>query len=86
MYNMDISIFGFKLNVEILILIGVVYLILVGHTLCGCCNYSLMEAFTDASGNMGQEIFLLLLLLKLYNLKKVLLVLILIMVSLHHMI
>ena len=55
MYNMDISIFGFKLNVEILILIGVVYLILVGHTLCGCCNYSLMEAFTDASGNMGQD-------------------------------
>ena len=40
---MDISIFGFKLNLEILILIGVVYLILVGHTLCGCCNYSLME-------------------------------------------
>ena len=55
MYNMDISIFGYKLNVEILILIGVIYLILVGHTLCGCCNYSLMEAFTDASGNMGQD-------------------------------
>jgi len=52
MYNMDISIFGFKLNVEILILIGIIYLILVGHTLCGCCNYSLMEAFTDASGNI----------------------------------
>lgn len=43
MYNMDISIFGFKLNLEILILIGVVYLILVGHTVCGCSNYSLME-------------------------------------------
>lgn len=41
MYNMDISIFGFKLNVEILILIGVVYLILIGHTLGGCSNYSL---------------------------------------------
>ena len=40
---MDISIFGYKLNLEILILIGVVYLILVGHTLCGCSNYSLME-------------------------------------------
>lgn len=40
---MDISIFGYKLNVEILILIGVIYLILVGHTLCGCSNYSLME-------------------------------------------
>jgi len=53
---MDISIFGYKLNVEILILIGVIYLILVGHTLCGCSNYSLMEGLemiksTDASGN-----------------------------------
>jgi hypothetical protein len=36
---MDISIFGFKLNLEILILIGVVYLILVGHTICGCANF-----------------------------------------------
>jgi hypothetical protein len=60
MYNMDISIFGFKLNLEILILIGVVYLILVGHTLCGCSNYSLMEGLetigkvalaSDASNN-----------------------------------
>ena len=51
MYSMDISILGFKLNLEILILIGVVYLILVGHTLCGCCNYSLMEGF-DSSGNL----------------------------------
>ena len=53
MYNMDISILGFKLNLEILILIGIVYLIMVGHTVCGCCNYSLMEAFTDPSGNIG---------------------------------
>ena len=59
MYNMDISIFGFKLNLEILILIGVIYLIMVGHTLCGCCNYSLMEGLdnmkestaTDMSNN-----------------------------------
>jgi hypothetical protein len=51
MYNMDISIFGLKLNLEILILIGIIYLIMVGHTVCGCCNYGLMEAFTDASGN-----------------------------------
>lgn len=43
MYNMVISIFGYKLNLEILILMGVVYLILVGHTLCGCSNYTLME-------------------------------------------
>lgn len=57
MYNMDISILGFKLNLEILILIGVVYLILVGHTVCGCCNYSLMEGLdsmikTDISNNL----------------------------------
>jgi hypothetical protein len=52
MYNMDISILGYKLNLEILILIGVVYLILATHTLCGCCNYSLMEAFTNVSNNM----------------------------------
>ena len=40
---MDISIFGYKLNLEVLILIGVVYLILVGHTLCGCSRVGLME-------------------------------------------
>ena len=55
MYNMDISIFGYKLNVEILILIGVVYLILVGHTFCGCCNYGMMESFTIA-GDMVKNI------------------------------
>ena len=51
MYNMDISVFGYKINLEILILIGIVYLIMVGHTFCGCYNYGLMEGFTDASGN-----------------------------------
>ena len=50
MYNMDISILGYKFNLEVLILIGVVYLILVGHTFCGCCNFGLMECF-DGSGN-----------------------------------
>jgi len=49
---MDISVFGFKIDLEILILIGIVYLIMVGHTLCGCSNYGMMmEGFTDASGN-----------------------------------
>ena len=56
---MDISIFGYKLNLEILILIGVVYLILVGHTICGCCNMGkIMEGLEgmadkvlDPSGN-----------------------------------
>ena len=44
---MDISIFGYKLNLEVLILIGIIYLILVGHTLCGCSNYSLMEGLDN---------------------------------------
>jgi hypothetical protein len=49
MYNMDISILGYKLNLEILILIGVVYLILAGHTLCGCCNFGIMEGLDTMS-------------------------------------
>ena len=40
MYNMDVTLFGFKMNLELLILIGVIYLIMVGHTLGGCCNMS----------------------------------------------
>jgi hypothetical protein len=39
---MDINLFGFKMNLEILILIGVIYLILVGHTVGGCCNMPLI--------------------------------------------
>ena len=35
---MDISILGFKLNLGLLILIGIIYLILVIHTFGGCIN------------------------------------------------
>jgi hypothetical protein len=50
---MDISIFGYKIGLEILILMGIIYLILATHTLCGCCNfYSLIEGM-DSSSNMG---------------------------------
>ena len=56
---MDISIFGYKFNLELLIFIGIIYLILVSHTVCGCCTINgmgLIEglttmATTDASGN-----------------------------------
>lgn len=48
---MEISILGFKLNVEILILIGVIYLVLVGHLFCGCCHFNVMENFQDASSS-----------------------------------
>lgn len=52
MYNMVILIFGYKLNLEILILIGVVYLILVGHTICGTCNVpKIMERLQMIDGS-----------------------------------
>jgi hypothetical protein len=51
---MDISIFGFKLNLEVLILIGIVYLILVGHTVCGCCRMNNKEGYENTSDNLTQ--------------------------------
>jgi len=56
MYNMNISLFGYKVELEMLILIGVIYLILVGHTLCSCCNMNgLMEGFSGANTNYGES-------------------------------
>lgn len=57
MYKMDISIFGYKISLEILILIGVIYLILVSHTICGCCNmYKIMEGLeTMTKGDKKKE-------------------------------
>ena len=50
MYNMYISILWLKLNVEMLILIGVIYLIIVGHTVGGCCNFhGLIEGMQSGS-------------------------------------
>jgi hypothetical protein len=46
---MDISIFGYKLNMEVLILIGIVYLILVGHTVCSCCKFNKKEGFDNTA-------------------------------------
>ena len=53
---MDISILGYKLNVELLILIGVVYLILVGHTVCVCSSvHGVQEGFDGANTNYGES-------------------------------
>jgi len=48
---MNISIFGFKLSLEILILIGIVYLILVIHTVCGCTNIFRNKEGMESSHN-----------------------------------
>lgn len=50
MYNMDISIGSCKLRLEILILIVVVFWILFGHLLCGCCRVNLFEKMTTMTG------------------------------------
>lgn len=52
---MDISIFGYKLNLEILILIGVVYLILLGHTVCGCSHFRMMEGLDNMSSTNNDK-------------------------------
>jgi hypothetical protein len=56
MYIMDLSIFGFKLNLEVLILIGIVYLILVVNTLTSCCNVSgITEGFAGGGLVAGTD-------------------------------
>ena len=53
---MNISIFGFKLSLEILILIGIVYLILVIHTVCGCTNiFRNKEGMESAHNSLVQS-------------------------------
>jgi len=42
---MKLTILGFTVQMEILIMIGIVYLIMTAHTLCGCCNTSLLDGF-----------------------------------------
>jgi hypothetical protein len=53
---MDITIFGYKFRVEILIIIILVWWILWGHTICGCSNVNLPQAY-EAFANRGIEAF-----------------------------
>ena len=46
MYNMELSIGSFKCRLEILIIIVVVFWIMCGHILCGCCKFNLFEGLT----------------------------------------
>jgi len=56
MYNMNISLFGFTISLEILILIGIIYLILVGHTIGGCCNMPLiMEGLSNMTEKKNEK-------------------------------
>jgi hypothetical protein len=53
---MELSIFGMKFDLKLLILIAIVYFVLVGHLFCGCCNYSLMETFDTIKKEVKKEV------------------------------
>jgi hypothetical protein len=61
---MNITLFGIKVNLEVLILICVVYLILFTHTVCGCTNIpkaiegieNMMENIMDSNNCDKQKI------------------------------
>lgn len=56
MYIMDLAFFGFKVNLEVLILIGIVYLVLVVNTLTSCCNViGITEGFAGGGIIGGTE-------------------------------
>jgi len=56
MYNMEITLFGHKFRVVILILIVIVFWILFGHLLCSCCSITWSkEGFTPANTNFGES-------------------------------
>jgi hypothetical protein len=52
---MEISIFGFKFRLEILILIVVVYWIMAGHLLCSCATFPLMEGAATMAATMADK-------------------------------
>jgi hypothetical protein len=47
MYNMEISIGSYKFRVEILVAIVIVFWIMFGHMLCGCCRVNIFEGMTS---------------------------------------
>ena len=49
---MNLEILGFKLSLEVLILIGIIYLVMIVNTLYGCCN---TEGFVGANTNYGES-------------------------------
>jgi hypothetical protein len=49
---MNLELFGFKLSLEVLILIGILYLVMIVNTLHGCCR---AEGFVGANTNYGES-------------------------------
>ncbi len=56
MYNMEISIGSYKVRVIILIAIVVVFWVMFGHILCGCCRVSLFEGLKIKKKNIKKNL------------------------------
>ena len=50
---MDISIAGYKISLVTLLLIGLVFFVLTGHTICGCCD---VQGFDGFGSNFAEAI------------------------------
>ena len=57
MYNMEISIGSYKIRLEIVILIIIVFWIMFGHVLCGCCTINLFDGLKRLVMKNGKEGF-----------------------------
>lgn len=51
MYNMEISIGSYKVRLEIVAGIIVLFWVMFGHLLCGCCKVGLVEGFKSVINN-----------------------------------
>jgi hypothetical protein len=51
---MHLSIFGYKLDVQLIILAGIIYTIMALNTVCGCCKISLKNGMTSATKELKE--------------------------------
>lgn len=46
---MDITIGSYTIKIEIVLLVVILLIVIIGHTMCSCCNMSLKEGFEKAA-------------------------------------
>ena len=56
MYNMEISIGLYKFRVEILVAIVIIFWIMFGHMLCGCCRVNIVENYINKKRRVDNQI------------------------------
>jgi hypothetical protein len=54
--NMEITVFGIKLRLGVIILIVVLYWLLWGHVLCSCSRVGLLEGLDTIAGAVGETV------------------------------